>query len=112
MMAINESTWLVDELRLICSKYSQSRFAKKFEELDRRISDGIEMPDQWRQRNPVGRPPTRPTLEGVEHGLKGYRDGCGCIECRTAHANRIATYRETKRRESDDQSEESGEGRA
>lgn len=36
----------------------------------------------------------RPVLKGIEHGLKGYRTGCGCEVCRKAnndyHAERRA----------------------
>lgn len=40
--------------------------------------------------------PPQPPLPGVTHGPRGYRHGCRCEECRTAHRERLD--RQTERR--------------
>jgi hypothetical protein len=45
----------------------------------------------------------RPTLKGIEHGVKGYRRGCGCLKCR-----RDMTEYQNERRRIRDEADNSG----
>jgi len=40
----------------------------------------------------------RPVLDLPEHGLKGWKHGCGCTVCRAAHTADVAAWRAKRRR--------------
>lgn len=95
--------------RYYAAQTSDFIFASAFHALDRLMSSGEALPEEWAAKGTrAGRPASRTViLDDVEHGLACYAQGCGCATGRRANTERARRYRESKREQASNAEERS-----
>ena len=101
-----EGDRLVQEMNIQVYGLDHQPLTMAWDKLSSYMKEGNPIPSSWMtETKGPGRPALEegPVKEGAPHGTpRGYRQGCRCLECRRANAERSRRYQEKRRRKQDE----------